>query len=210
MSLFGIFRRHAIRDPAALAAFMDEQGLSLSQHSIEGYARSRAGAEADALFAEPAVRAALDKARWEAYPRALAMVGEVVEGALRPHAGANAHGILFALVDVVLAAFDRHAPPPAIGDVDWRAARAELSRSLSDIAHRSLRALESIAQAHASYLLAIMPIDPRLQPDDFTSLRDQLKLGLITIRDRFAESADLAGLAAQLAAHAPDTPATGD
>jgi hypothetical protein len=202
MTLFGIFRRHAVRDPATLAAFIDEQGLLLSERIVEDYARARAGTEADALFAAPAIRAALDKARWEAYPRALAMAGEVVEGALRPHAGVNEHAVLFALIEVVLVAFDRHAPPAAIGDVDWRAARAELTRSLNDIAHRRPRALESVAQAHASYCLAIMPIDPRLQPDDFAGLLDQLKLALAAARDRFAESADVPGLAAQLAAAA--------
>ena len=61
MSLFGIFGRRSIRDPAALATFIDGQSLLLSERSVEDYVRGRAGTVADALFA---VRPIHRHARW--------------------------------------------------------------------------------------------------------------------------------------------------
>jgi hypothetical protein len=207
MALFGLFRRRAIRDPAALATFIDGQSLLLSERIVQDYARSRAGGAADALLATPAFRAALEKARWEAYPRALAMAGELAEGLLRPHAGDKGMAVLLALRALVLASFDRHAAPPAIGEADWRSARGELERSLRALSRERPRTLDAIAEEHASYYLAIMPIDARLQADDFAGLRNQLKSSLAAIGERLAAEADLRRLAEMLAALAPEATA---
>jgi hypothetical protein len=203
MALFGLFRRRAIRDPAALATFIDGQSLLLSERIVQDYARSRAGSEAAALLATPAFRAALEKARWEAYPRALSMAGELAEGLLRSHAAEKASAVLLALRALMLASFDRHATPPAIGEADWRGARGELERSLRGLAREHPRTLDAISEEHASYYLAIMPIDARLQPDDFASLRNQLKSSLAAIGERLAADADLRRLAEMLAALGP-------
>ena len=202
--LFGIFGRRPIRDPAALAHFIDGQSLILSERSVEDYVRGRAGAAAESLFTVPAFRAALEKARWEAYPRALAMVGELVDIELRPHASAAKGAVLSALTDLVLTRLDRRAPPTAIGAAGWSAARAELSRSLGELARGRARTLDAIAGEHASYYLAIMPIDPRLQADDFPALGNQLTSSLAAIRDRLVQQASLPSLAEKLAASAPE------
>lgn len=207
MSLFGIFGRRAIRDPAALAGFLDGQALSSSEQLVQDYARDRAGAQADAVFAAPAFGAALERARWEAYPRLLAMMAELAEGLLRARAGANGHAVLSGLIETVLTAFDRHAAPPAIGAADWRVARNEVERSLNELADRPPRPINSIVDSHASYCLAVMPIDPRLQADDFPALRNQLVSCLSAANKRLAEEADLPGLARALAAGAPAPPA---
>jgi hypothetical protein len=203
MGLFGLFGRRAIRDPAALATFIDAQSLLLGERSVQDYARGRAGVEAEALFAVPTFRAALEKARWEAYPRALAMIGELVEGELRAHAGANKGAVLAALTELILTSFDRHAAPQAIGAGGWSAARAELSRSLGELARERPRTLDAVAETQASYYLAIMPIDARLQADDFPALRNQLRASLTAIKERFVQQATLPALAEKLAALAP-------
>ena len=203
MSLFGIFGRRSIRDPAALATFIDGQSLLLSERSVEDYVRGRAGTGADALFAVPAFRAALVKARWEAYPRALAMIGELSEIEIRRVVGLQQDAVLAALTGLVLTAFDRHEPQQALRVEDWNAARAELSRSLGEFERVRPRSLEAIAAEHASYYLAIMPFDPRLQADDFPALRNQLQASLTAIRERLVQQASLPVLAEKLAALAP-------
>ena len=209
MGLFGIFGRRSIRDAAALATFIDGQSLLLSERSVEDYVRGRAGAEADALFAVPAFRAALVKARWEAYPRALAMIGELSEIEIRRAVGLQQDAVLAALTGLVLAAFDRHTPQ-ALSVDDWNAARAELSRSLSELERARPRSLEGIVTEHASYYLAIMPLDPRLQADDFPALRSQLQASLAAIRERFVQQANLPALAEKLASLPPEAPANPD
>lgn len=211
MGFFDRFRRrNAMRDPVALGGFVDEQAFLLAEKSVRDYSRLRAGGDADALFANPAFATALDKAQWEAYPRALAMAGEVIETMLRPHAGENAQAMASGLGAVILDAFDRRTAPPAIGEAGWRAARAELARSLADLARRRPATADTVADAHSSYYLAIMPIHEKLRGDDFPALRNRLKLMLAQIQTALAERADLPALAERLAAVpaavAPDAP----
>src|SRR5687768_14454779 len=95
MGLFDRFRRRTIRDPAALATFVDDYSLVLAETIVQDYSRHRAGNGADALFAERAFRNALDKARWEVYPSALAMDAALVEAKLRVHAGEQSYPVTF-------------------------------------------------------------------------------------------------------------------
>ena len=203
MALLDHFRRRAIRDHATAGAFIDEQSFHLAENCVRDYSRLRAGDGADALLADPAFAAALDKACWEAYPRALAMVGTVADAALRPFAGDSAHPILFGLIAMILDHFDRRPVPRAIGDVEWRAARADLERSLNDLMRAQPKTAEAVARDHSSFYLAIMPLHPKLGPDNFAVLCSQLKLALLQIQEEFAQRANLLALANELAGRVP-------
>ena len=200
MALIDRFRRRAVRDQFSAGAFIDEQSFVLAQTCVQDYCRLRAGDGADALCVDPPYVAALDKACWEAYPRALAMVGTMVEAALRPYAGDNAHAVLFGLIAEILENFDRRPVPRAIGDADWRAARADLERSLGDLANQPTTAAETVARDHSSFYLAIMPLHPKLGADDFPALRSQLTLSLLQIQEGFAQRANPMALAGELMA----------
>ena len=206
MSLFDRFRRRTIRDPAMLGDFIDGQSSILSESVVQDYLRGRAGEGADALFADASFRLALDKARWEAYPRALAMAAAVAEGMLRPHAGEKASAVSFGLLAVILGAFDRRPVPAAIGELDWRSARADLERSLGDLVNHRPKTAEAVVQEHSSYWLAIMPLHEKLHGDDFPALCVQLTGMLTQIEEAFMQRADMAGIAEQLASAANDTP----
>ncbi len=203
MALLDHFRRRAIRDRATAGAFIDEQSFHLAESCVRDYSRLRAGDGADALRADPVFAAALDKACWEAYPRALAMVGTVAEAALRPYAGDNAHAMLFGLIAMILDHFDRRPVPRAIGDVEWRAARADIERSLNDLVRAQPRTAEAVARDHSSFYLAIMPLHPKLGADNFPALGSQLKLALLQIQEAFAQRANLLALANELAGRVP-------
>jgi len=210
MALIDHFRRRAIRDQATAAAFIDEQSFQLAETCVLDYSRRRAGAEsgAAALFTDPPLAAALEKACWEAYPRALVMVGTLAEGTLRSYAGENAHAMLFGLIAMMLEQFDRRPVPRAIGEAAWRAARADLERSLNDLARARPKTPEELARDHSGFYLAIMPLHPKLGPDDFASLRNQLKLSLQHIQEGFAQRANLLALAGELAGRVPKVEAS--
>ena len=208
MALIDHFRRRAIRDQATAGAFIDEQSFHLADSRVQDYSRLRAGDGADALLAEPQFAAALDKACWEAYPRALTMVGTVAEASLRPYAGENAHAVLFGLVAMILEQFDRRPVPKAIGEVEWRAARADLERSLSDLARQRPRTVEAVVRDHSSFYLAIMPLHPKLGADNFAALTNQLKLSLLQIQEAFAQRANLLAIAGELAGRMPKVETT--
>ena len=80
------WRKPPITDLDALADFIDEQAAFLVQKGIYEYSRARAGHYAKVMFSEQQFLDALERSRWAAYPLGLAMVGEVAEGVLRPHA----------------------------------------------------------------------------------------------------------------------------
>src|SRR5262245_62582577 len=88
MGLLDIFfrRKPPIRDAAAVAAFVDENAAFLMQKGIFEYSRARAGHYAKVLFSEPDFIRAIEESRWRAFPMGLAMMGELVEAALRPQA----------------------------------------------------------------------------------------------------------------------------
>jgi hypothetical protein len=208
MALIDHFRRRAIRDYATAGAYIDEQSFRLAESCVLDYSRLRAGAGADALFAEPAFAAALEKACWEAYPRALAMVGTLAEAALRSYAGDNADAVLSGLIAMILEQFDRRPVPRAIGDDAWRAAGVDLERSLNDLARVRPETPEALSRDHSSFYLAIMPLHPKLGADDFASLRNQLTLSLQHIQDGFAHRANLLALAGELAGRVPKVEAS--
>jgi hypothetical protein len=102
MGFLDIFRRKPpVQDLDALADFVDQQACFLAQKGIFEYARARAGRYSPSLFREEAFVAAVDKARWQAFPLTLAMVGETVEGALRPHGGEQVGAMQTALTRMV-------------------------------------------------------------------------------------------------------------
>ena len=71
----------------ALADFIDAQSAFIVQKGIYEYSRARAGHYAKVLFAEQEFPTSVERARWQAFPLGLAMVGEMVEGVLHPGAG---------------------------------------------------------------------------------------------------------------------------
>jgi hypothetical protein len=208
MALIDHFRRRAIRDQATAGAFIDEQSFHLADSCVRDYSRLRAGDGAEALFADAQFAAALDKACWEAYPRALIMLGTIAEASLRPYAGDNAHAVLFGLIALILEHFDRRPVPRLIGEVEWRAARADIERSLNDLARVQPRTAETVVRDHSSFYLAIMPLHPKLGADNFAALTDQLKLSLLQIQEVFAQRANLLALAGELAGRMPKVETT--
>jgi hypothetical protein len=201
MGLFDIFRRTSrIRELAGLGALIDAHAAALAQESVEDYSRLRAGAHAEELFAAPPFRAALERAGAEAYPIALAMVGETVEAVLRPQAGEHAHPMLYGLIRLILELFDRKPAPPAIGITGWRAARQDVSRTLIELLRRKAKPVERIAESYTGVFLALMPLHEKLRGENFEALREQLTLAASKVRDEITERADVPRLIEQLRA----------
>src|SRR2546423_342066 len=155
--------RAPIGDVAALSTFVDEQAAFLVQRGIYEYARARAGHYAKVLFAEQAFIDLVEQSRWQAYPLGLAMVGEMIEGTLRPSAGEDRHALLDDLIGVVLAVFDRYALPAVIGQDDWQAAREDLARRLKAVSLHPPKPVKDIPEPFAERYFALMPIHEKLR-----------------------------------------------
>lgn len=191
MGLFGLFRkRPPIRDRAELAEFVDGNAAFLMQKGLYEYSRARAGHYAKVLFREPGFHAAIETARWRAYPLGLAMVGEMVEGVLRGHAGDHRRAVHELLSDIVLDVFDRYPVPAALNADEWHEHRAELARRLQLAGlHAPKRAMD-IPEQWAQTYFDLMPIHEKLRTRDFPTTRNYLRVAMCNIHDEFSERLD--------------------
>ena len=198
MGLLDLFRsKPPIRDAAAVGTFVDENAAFLMQKGLYEYSRARAGHYAKVLFREPEFLAAVEVSRWRAYPLGLAMVGEMVEGILRPHF-AERQAALQAVSTLALGAFDRYPVPAALGVTEWAAHRAELAHRLDLVGtHPPKRAMD-IPEQWAQTYFDLMPIHEQLRGRDFPTTRNYLRVAMCNIHDEFTQRLDLPALTASL------------
>jgi hypothetical protein len=201
MALFGFFRRKPpIREIAGLANFIDEQAAYLVQRYIYDYTHARVGPYSQSLLTQPEFMQEVERTRWTAYPLGLAMVGEMVEGVLRPHAGEDRRAVLDPLGALVLDIFDRYDVPKQIGTGAWRGAREELARKLDQIGTHPPKSVIDIPESYAERYFNMMPFDKALLTNDVLTTKNYLRLTLTNIRDEMVKRMDAAAMAAKLRA----------
>ena len=196
MGLFDIFRRAApIGDAAALADFIDRNAAFVTQKGIYEYSRARAGHYAKVLFGEAGFQAAVEEARWRAYPVGLAMVAEVADSVLHTKGYEQRQRGLERLRAIVLSVFDRYPVPAGLGAENWRILRAELDRRLKLVgAHPPKRAMD-IPIPYAQHYFDLMPIHEKLRGRDFPTTTSYLKVTLCNIHDELSTRLDRPALA---------------
>lgn len=196
MKLFEkLFRpRPPIRDRAALADFIDAQSAFIVQKGIYEYSRARAGHYAKVLFAEEGFAQSVERARWQAFPLGLSMVGEMVEGVLVSQAGTPRREILDQVISVVLSVFDRYPVPPSTGETGWREARRELEHRLDLVGGHAPKRVMDIPEPLAESYFAMMPIHEKLRGRDFQTTRNYLRVSLCNIHDELISRMDRAAV----------------
>jgi hypothetical protein len=201
MGFFDMFRRPPpIVDHDGLARFIDEQAAFLAQKGIYEYARARAGHYAKVLMTEQGFLDAVERSRWQAYPLGLTMVGEIVEGILRPHLGEDRRAGLDALIALILEVFDRYPVPAALGESAWQEARAELARRLELVSLHPPKFAKDVAAPFAESYFSLMPIHKKLRATEFHTLHNYLKVTLCNIHDEFSKRLDAPAVADALRA----------
>jgi hypothetical protein len=162
------------------------------------YSRARAGHYAKVLFAEKDFQDALDRSRWSAYPLGLAMVGELAEGILRPHAGPERMQHLEGLTTLVLSVFDRYPTPAALDPQTWIQSRADLARRLQLVGTHEPKWAKDIPEAYAKTYWDLMPIKKEIRTPDFPTTRSYLMIALCNMHDNLSSRIDASALARQL------------
>jgi len=198
MGLLDFFRRKPpIRDAAAVATFIDENAAFAVQKGLYEYSRARAGHYAKVLFREPAFQEAVEVSRWRAYPLGLAMVGELVEGVLRPHF-TERRAALDAVSLLALGVFDRYPVPAALGAAEWRDRRAELAHRLQLVGLHPPKRVIDIPEQWAQTYFDMMPIHEKLRSRDFPTTRNYLRVTMCNIHDEFVDRLDVAAVSTSL------------
>jgi hypothetical protein len=206
MAILDFFRRPApIRDAAELADFIDRNAAFVTQKGIYEYARARAGHFAKVVFRETEFQQACDKARWSVFPFGLAMVAELVEGAMCPADPAARQAQLGGLRAIVLGVFDRYPAPALLGEETWQARRAELDRTLAQIALHPPKRAKDVAEPYAARYFDLMPIHKSVRGRDESTTRNYLRVTLCNIHDELTRRADRERLCASLTARGAAT-----
>ena len=199
MGFLDFFRRPGpIRNAEELADFIDKQSAFVVQKGIYEYSRARAGHYSKVLFKEPEFQAACDVSRWRAFPIGLAMVAEVTEGLLRPHAAGDEHRQREALVALVLAVFDRYPVPAAVGEAAWSDLRAELERRLKLVGFHAPKWAKDVPEQFAQSYFDLMPIHEKLRGRDFGTTRNYLRVTMTNVHDELTNRLDAPATAKSL------------
>jgi hypothetical protein len=198
LGFLDFFRRPPpIGDTQALADFIDQHSAFLVQKGIYEYSRARAGHYAKVLFREQAFIDAVEQSRWRAFPLGLAMVGELVEGVLRPHETDRSEA-LEAFNSLVLSVFDRYPVPAALGEQTWRNERIELERRLRLSGMHAPKRAFDICEPWAETYVSMFPIHEKLRGRDFPTIRNYLRVTLCNIHDELSKRMDAPALAGML------------
>lgn len=201
MVFFDFLRRpEPIRDVGGLADFIDRQSAFVTQKGIYEYSRARAGHYSKVLFKEPEFQSACDVARWRAFPIALAMVAELVEGILRPLAANEETRQREALIALMLGIFDRYPVPAALGDSEWGELRAELERRLKLVGLHPPKWAKDVPEQFAESYFNLMPIHEKLRGRDFETTRNYLRVTMTNIHDELTKRLDATAAAESLRA----------
>ncbi len=189
-------RPPAIRDPGALAEFIDANAAFVAQKGIYEYARARAGHYAKVLFGEEGFKQAVEVSRWRAYPLGLAMVGEVATVVLQETTALDRRDVLRHVSELTLSCFDRWDVPAALDEVAWRDLRQDLSERLDRIGlHPAKRAMD-IPEPIAEAYFALMPIHESLRGQDFPTLKNYLKVTLCNVHHELTKRLDATAMTA--------------
>jgi hypothetical protein len=186
------FRRPPpIRDAAELAQFIDENAAFVTQKGIYEYARARSGHYAKVLLKEPDFLAAVENARWRAYPLTLAMVAELVEGTLAPSDRLERQAQLDVIHAITLAVFDRYPVPAPVGAASWGELRAELDQRLKRIAAHPPKWVKDIPESMWEAYFELMPIHHQLKAADAHVTRNYLRVTLINVHIELTKRLDV-------------------
>ena len=199
--LFG--RRDPIADWRAVADFIDANAAFQVNRTMYEYARARAGLAAEKLMREPDFLAAIEAARWTAFPIGVGNVAELVDSELRPRAGERRRELLEALVAATHAAQARYPLPEGFAETFWEEARARVEARLRLAALAEPKRAIDVPVASFPELFALIPIHPSLRAIDFNLLLNQVRTGMASFAQEFRRRADVSALISALPAPAP-------
>lgn len=196
MGLFDfLFRRQPpIRTVAELADFVDRHAAFVAQKGIFDYARARAGHYAKVLFAEPEFQASCNVARWQTYPLALAMVGELVEGLLVPAWTRDRVSLNDAVRELTLSVFDRYPAPDSLTPELWSQLRDDLDRHLRQVALHPVKLAIDVPEPFWQRYFDLMPIHEQLRTRDELTTRGYLRSTLCNIHEELTKRMDTAAV----------------
>jgi hypothetical protein len=194
----GRLRKPRIATPDSLAAFMAAQSAFVAQKCTIDYCQARSGLLWPQLEKEQVFRAALDRARWEAYPVVLSDVGIMVEGLVRP-ALKPAALLPFAswLTQTYADCLNRYGPPRhREPGSTWDGDVERFRHRLGQAQMAPPRPVHEVGGESGRELHRLMPMHPSVTRLDGLMIANNVKLRLARVYEDLERQGDLAAIAA--------------
>ena len=175
----GLFRKpEPVADGAALGRFVDSRAAFLAQKGIVEFCRVRAGIHWQKLFAEEEFRHALSRSTWQAYAPTLALVCEMVEAVLRPHAGIERQRVSRAIVAVARDRYFSYPAPEGFTAAQWAEGFDLVVRAIEDRQGEAARPVRDMPRQMARLVFAALPMHPSIVTNDADYIHNNLRMNL--------------------------------
>ncbi|MBA3448483.1 MAG: hypothetical protein H0T56_12935 [Pseudaminobacter sp.] len=174
---------------AELAEFMDSRAAFLCQKCVVEFCRVRAGVYWQKLFKEADFQEKLRQSRWQSYPPAFAMVAEMVEAGIRPHAGLRQRRLPEALGKAAAEVFARYPVPDGAPPGFWDDALALVRERLQATQAGAPRPVKDMTTPSARMIFEALPLHKEIVTHDFDYIRNNLRMNLLRFHDDFIEVA---------------------
>lgn len=184
-----IGRTEAVTNRSSLADFMDSRAAFLCQKCIVEFCRVRAGVYWSKLFAEAEFQEELRRARWESYPPAFAMVAEMIEGAVRPHAGIRQRRLPGVLEAIAADVFARYPVPEGASETFWTEALVLVRERLEATQAGPPRPVKDMTKPSARMIYDALPLHKNIVAHDFDYIRNNLRMNLLRFHEDFLAAA---------------------
>jgi len=181
--------RDRIENGAELAAFMDSRSAFLAQKCIVEFCRVRAGVYWQKLFSEKEFQQELTRSRWRSYPAAYGMVAEMVEGALRAHAGVRRLELPDALLGVATGTFAKYPVPEGEPETFWSDAAALVAEVLEKAKGEAARPVRNIPKPLARKIFDALPLHKDIVTNDYDYIFNNLRMNLLRSHEELVASA---------------------
>lgn len=182
-------RRGPITDIGDLEDFIDQHAAFGVQKCIVEYCRARAGIQWSKLFKEEDFLAALNNARWHAYPVGVGNIAEMVDAALRPACGDNAPILNAALTRCARHVLQRYPVPEGEAEDFWTREITVLEERMGKVAMRPPKPVKDIPIPTAKRIFDLLPIHAELRGHDYELIKNNLRINLCRSYEIFEERA---------------------
>ncbi len=192
-------RRRRITSSEDLSAFLKSRTAFISQKCVTEFCRVRAGVYWEKLFREAPFQEALMGSTWLSYTPVQAMLGEMIEGVLRPVTPIHEEQPLREALVMVAAKVRGELVPPGPVDKDaWAAQAGMVAERLAQAGLAAPRPVRDLASPLARNVFDVLPIHESLLTHDFDYIFNNLRMNVLRAHEDFLGSVEPADLVREL------------
>jgi hypothetical protein len=183
--------RTRIADREALKTFLSRQSAFVTQKCVTEFCRVRAGVYWEKLFREEQFQNALLASNWAALTPVIAMLCEMLEGALRPEAGANEEILRARIVQIARDVRDEANMPAHLDRTKWDSQAELVAERLAHAALAAPRPVRHLPDPLARQVFDALPMHADLLKNDFDYIFNNLRMNLLRAHSDFIDGADI-------------------